>query len=216
MTELRLYAVGIDEVRDIFGADAALADRLMAAAKVRWFDNIPEPRRGILDKIGPLTKKALLPATPDMPTRADAEALLAGRYVAPERTLPAWRLLEGWVSVLAHDTLRLPMSAPDLDQLDFDLVAAGMPAELAIERAFRHETRVPLRPLPGMRIGYAKHAQALATADALRRVGDDVDPRSRGAADALRDWFAHYPCAWQDRATRDGRPAPDLVALWLA
>lgn len=215
MSELRLHAVDVDEVRAIFGADPTLAERLRQAAKVRWFDHTPEPRRGVLDRLGPLTTKALLPATPDMPTRDDADTLLAGRYVAPERTLPAWRLVEGWIGVLAHDSLQLQLSAAELDALDEDLVAAGLGADLAPGAILRRDPHLPLRPLPGMFVGHATHPRVLATADDLRRCRDDVAPRSRERAQALADFFAHAPTTWQERAAHEGRPAPGVVALWF-
>ena len=88
MVRIRLWAIGIGEVREIFGAPSEVAAARLAELTP---PAVTSPRApGLLGKLGPLLRRAsdapVIPA--DQPTRADAEALLKGSFIVPNR-LPA-------------------------------------------------------------------------------------------------------------------------------
>src|SRR4029453_5979548 len=102
MGELRLYAIGIEEVRGMFGAPPQVADHLRVVAQRAFAPpsmegpHDPLGRGGLLSKLGPIFKR--VPATPvispTQPEPHDLEVLLAGAYVPPNRTGATWRLPE--------------------------------------------------------------------------------------------------------------------------
>ena len=76
MGSLRLYAIGIDEVRAIFGAPEATATALRAIAAHR-FPAAPSSAPGLLGKLGPVFRRApdapvLRPGVPHGPDEAPA------------------------------------------------------------------------------------------------------------------------------------------------
>ena len=62
MGELRLYAVGIEEVRGMFGASPQVAEHLREVARRAFAPPAVEARSGLLSKLGPIFKR--VPATP--------------------------------------------------------------------------------------------------------------------------------------------------------
>ena len=96
MGELRLYAIGIEEVRGIFGASPQIADQLRELARNAFAPPREASRGGLLGKLGPIFRR--VPATPVLsatqPDPHDVEVLLAGAYVPPERVGATWRVLE--------------------------------------------------------------------------------------------------------------------------
>lgn len=95
MGELRLYAIGIDEVRDVFRASPELAAELRRVAETAYPPKTTPPAPGLLGKLGPLFRRpAGAPVvSPDTPVEADVADLLAARFIRPERQPAAWRLL---------------------------------------------------------------------------------------------------------------------------
>ncbi|MGV8847292.1 hypothetical protein [Tessaracoccus sp.] len=160
MQELRLFAISIDAVRDIFGADAPLAAHLRQVA-ARHFAPAPRPR-SIVDRVGPLFARQ--PSTQidrRNPTSADVDSLLAGGHIPPDRLSPCWRLLLVWLEDLAphHSTIRVDA----LDQLEFDLARAGLPSDFSLRHLARRELGTALRPMPDQIVGYSKHVHVVET-----------------------------------------------------
>lgn len=214
MTELRLYAIGIDEVRDMFGAPPEIASTLRSIATTEFA--APTRKSGMLGKLGPLFKRDYFASDddPSRPRHDDVENLLAGRYVAPDRMIPAWRLVETWLVQRAWGNLRLPASPQQLEALDFDLARAGLPPELALASVFRNDVQVPLRPLSGMRIGYAKYPHVLAIGNGLKRALLQIEGQSAELAKTVEEWVQGFP-HWAEVAPTISRPVPDLVGLYL-
>jgi hypothetical protein len=127
MGELRLYAIGIEEVRGMFGASPQVADHLREVAQRAFAPPSVEGRGGLLSKLGPIFKR--VPATPvispTQPEPHDVEVLLAGAYVPPDRTGATWRLLETLVQGIAWGSTRMGLTAQQLDDLDFALARGG-------------------------------------------------------------------------------------------
>lgn len=212
MGEMRLFAVGIYEVRDIFAAPPELAERLRSAA-VPLFANTPKPKTGLLDKLGPLFRKPLLPppGTPE-PQQTDSEAILEGRFIPPDRVPAAWKLLEHWLSELSWGRFDLDITSGELDQWDFDLARAGMSSQYGIGKLFNEEVELPLRPLQGLATGYIKHHQVISAIAALELSAEQLSGQSAEWTEKLLSWLRGFP-HWAEAATGIGRPAPDLVAL---
>src|SRR6185436_16405044 len=57
MGELRLYAIGIEEVRGMFGAPPQVADHLREVAQRAFAPPSLEARGGLLSKLGPIFKR---------------------------------------------------------------------------------------------------------------------------------------------------------------
>lgn len=217
MVEIRLYAIGIDEVRDWFGAGPGTAATLRGIAAERFRVPLAEqrPPSGMLSKLGPLFRHdpwaPRLPA--DLPTPDDVEQLITGRFVAPDRLPRAWTVLRAWLDALAWGHLVLALGDAEWRDFEFDLARAGVPSQFAVSKLWGLDPALPLRAEPGTLVGYAKHHHAVATADALRnaspRVGDGSrEPLGRvvGFLDALAGWSAAAAAA--------GRPTPDVVAAY--
>lgn len=166
MHTLRLFVVGIDAVRDIFGADAALAARLRASAAARFAPPEPERPTSLLSRLGPLRRRA--PATEvdaSAPLAGDVEALLAGGYVPPERQRQGWQLLVHWLEELSVAAETLVVD--DLDAREFDLACAGLASDHSLRQLAGRQLGLPLRPPPGALVGYAKHDHAVEALRAL-------------------------------------------------
>lgn len=192
MGELRLYAIAIDDVRDMFGAPAETADRLrkLAADALR---TAPEPARpqGLLGKLGPLLRRpADAPVVPDgAPLPSDVETLLVGRYVQPDRLAACWQVVETWLEHESRGMLRVEMTPAGLEQVEFELARAGLASDHALGRLMMGDARLGLRPAPGMRVGYAKNAHLVATAQALRQCLDQVQQPVRERVEPVADFL---------------------------
>ncbi len=216
MGELHLWAVSIDEVRDMFGADSDAKARLRGlAASAFKLAEPAHPRTGLLGKVGPLFRHPfdapLL--TPDSPLPSDVDALLNGRYIAPERLAPAWRVVIAWLDAEAWAGFSLAAAPAQLDDLEFDLARAGLSSDFSLRHLMSGDPQLPLRPAPGMSVGYCKQGHVIATRDALDAVLENVEDTSRQrAASLLR--FLNGVHEWSARAIEAGRPQPDLVVIW--
>lgn len=178
MRELRLFAISINDVRDIFGAHPALAARLRQLAATEFAP--PARARSLLDRIGPLlSRNRSVEIDPRQPLAGDVDALLSGGHIQYERLPQSWDLMLLWLTALA--TRSLSLTVHDLDGLEFDLARAGLPSDFSLRQLAERELGIALRPLPGQVVGYSKHAHVRATHDHLRRVHDEAPPNLQGA-----------------------------------
>lgn len=205
-----MTAISIDEVRDIFGASPEFAERLRALATEHFAPPV-ERRRGFI--AGLFRRDPIVETRPDRPTMTDLENLLAGRYVAPERTTASWVLLDGWLQRLGWGQLELPLFPAELNDLEFDLARSGLSSQFAIRKLLAGEAQLPLRAPAGVRVGYAKFAHVVATRDALHEVLPRLTEANRerlGQLIAFLDGFD----SWEQVAANSGRPRPDLLGQW--
>ncbi|WP_147454027.1 hypothetical protein [Tessaracoccus antarcticus] len=173
MQELRLFAIGINDVRDIFGADAPLAARLRDSA-ARHFAAPPHPR-SLLSKLGPVfSRHPQSEVDPQNPLRSDVDALLAGGHIPVERLVQCWQVLLAWLGDLSAQSLDITLDG--LEALEFDLALAGLPSDFSVRRLASRELGTPLRPLPHQVVGYSKHQHVVETYTELRQVHDDAGP----------------------------------------
>ena len=82
MGSLRLYAIAINEVRDIFSAPEETATALRAIAADRFAES-PPASTGLLSRLGPVFRRApdAPVIRPGVPSGSDVDALLTGRHV---------------------------------------------------------------------------------------------------------------------------------------
>lgn len=217
MGELRLYAIGIDELRGIIGAGAG-ADRedLREAAQRAFAAPEPAPARGLLAKLGPLFRRPpdapVIP--PTQPEPRDVDVLLSGAYVAPERMGASWRVLEALAQYRCWGSTRMPLTAQSLDELDFALARGGVSAAAGLAHLLAASTDIRLLPVPGLTVGWHQHHDALAMAVAYRAAMPQIKTeQQRGLVSSLIDWLDGF-APWARAAGEIGRPTPDLVGFW--
>lgn len=209
MSTLWLYAVTIDEVRGIFGADPSLAARLRAAAARKFAAEAPSSH-GLLGKLGPTFRRPVdAPIRrPDLPTGGEVDALLASRYLPPDRLGAAWVLLLAWLDELAPDALRLALSAAQLSDFDFDLACSGVPSRLGLTDLLKTGLGIPLAPAPGWAAGWVPAERAATIAPSWRSCLSELAEDRRELADTVLDWLEARP-GWTGPS-----PSPDLVAIF--
>lgn len=217
MGELRLYAIGIDEVRGMFGASPAEQGRLRdvaAAALAPAAD--PAGRGGLITKLGPIFRRppAAVVISPTQPVPQDLEVLLAGAYVPPDRTGATWRLLETLVQGSAWGSTRMSLTPGSLDDLDFALARAGVTSAVGLRHLLSSTTSVGLADVRGLTVGWHPHDKALAMAEAYRAAVPEIEtPEQQEMLSALVTWLDGF-VPWAQVAPTLGRPAPDLIGFW--
>ena len=222
MGELRLYAVGIEEVRGMFGASPQVAEHLRAVAQRAFAPpGLEGPhdavgRGGLLSKLGPIFKR--VPATPvispTQPEPHDLEVLLAGAYVPPNRTGATWRLLETLVQSIAWGSTRMSLTAQELDDLDFALARGGASASIGLRHLLNSTLSLNLIAVNGLKVGWYPHQKPAAMAEAYRSAMPGIKiEEQREMINSLTICLDGF-VPWAQVAASLGRPVPDLVGFW--
>ncbi len=155
-----MFAISINDVRDVFGAEPELAERLRRVAADRFATGQVQRRR-----LGPLQRRDPgREIDPTRPLQRDVDALLDGGFIPADRTRQCWQLLQVWLVELSTAVRTLEL---DLATAEYELAAAGLPSQYSIAHLWQRDLGVPLRPIAGQIVGYAKHAHALETLQAL-------------------------------------------------
>lgn len=215
MGEARLHAIGIDEVRDLFSGAPDAAAHLAHLAATAFPPEVTARPVGLLGKLGPLLRRppGAPVVRPGVPTARDLDDLVHGRDLGPDRLSAGWALVRLWLDDRAWGQTVATLAEGDIDELDFALSSAGVPARLAFRQVFNDRLAIPVKALPGQATGYVRHGHALAMAEAWRPVLATLPNVLAGPARDLVDWLDGF-AAWADDARTAGRPAPDLVATW--
>lgn len=217
MGELRLYAIGIAEVRGMFGAGPEQTEHLRGLAERAFAAPVAAGRSGgLISKLGPIFKR--VPAAPVIsptdPEPRDVDALLAGAHVPYERLGATWRVLETLVQGTAWGSTKIGLPATALDDLDFALARGGVPAAVGLRHLLSTSTAINLAPVPGLSAGWHPYEKALAMAGAYRSAAEELeDAEQRELTEALVVWLDGF-VPWARVAASLGRPAPDLVGFW--
>lgn len=217
MGELRLYAVGVDEVRDLFCAGPELAAEFRGIVAEQFPPRTTPKAPGMLGKLGPLFRKpagAVL-VGPETPVDADVADLLAGRFIRPERQPVAWRLLEAYLAATAWSRHRIDLDVTRFNDLEFDLARAGLDPRFGLSRLVNRELGVPLQTYRGLSTGYTPHAVALDAAGAWRNTLPRLSPANHAVAEPYAAWLAQFHHYGQ-AAPAKGRPVPDLIVVYRA
>ena len=178
MQRLVVYAISIDDVRDIFRAPPRLAQRLRAVAAERF----ATPRPARRSWFAPLMRRD--PATEvdaSQPLSSDVEAMLSGSYIAPQRAPQCWRLFTVWLEELAAAHRSLPWDSEAFEQAEWDLARCGLNSDYSLRSLADRRLAVPLLPQPGQVVGYAKRVHALEALEDYRQVlaNPECSPASR-------------------------------------
>ncbi|MDN5760884.1 MAG: hypothetical protein L0H41_01015 [Microlunatus sp.] len=217
MGELRLYAIGIEEMRGIIGAGNQTPE-LRAAADRAFAPAVSPKPRGLIAKLGPLFKRPpdAPVLSPTDPEPLDVDALLAGAYISPERTGASWRVLEALTQYRCWGSTRMPLTLQSLDELDFALARGGVAAAVGLGHLLASNTDVRLIPVPGLTVGWHRHDKALAMAGAYRAAMPQIkSEEQRELVSALATWLDGF-IPWSQVAADLGRPVPDLVGFWAS
>lgn len=184
MQTLVASAISIDDVRDMFGADPALAERLREIAARRFAETPPPKRRWF----GPVIKQdPAFRVDAALPSSADLEAVLSGGYVSPDRMPQAWRLVIAWLEELSAASERIAWDPAQMDTIEFDLARAGLNSDYSLRHLAERDLGISIRALPGHFAGYAKHVQAAETFEALKsiRTAPELGDGARALLDPL-------------------------------
>jgi hypothetical protein len=213
MGSVRLYAIAIDEVRDIFRASPETASALRAVAAERFAGSAPA-MPGLLGKLGPVFRRQpdAPVVRPDVPSGSDADLLLCGRYVPPHRLAACWTLLETWLEHLSWGWTAQEVSESRLDEFDFDLVRCEVPARHALRNLLNSDLRIALMPCPGLAAGWARREHVESMAAAWRPAVTRLEPEHQPMAKDILSWLDGYH-GWADAAVTAHRPPPDVVAV---
>lgn len=217
MGELRLYAIGVDEVRDAFCAAPDVAEDFRRIVAEAFPPETTPKAPGMLGKLGPLLRRA--PGAPilrpDTPVAADVADLLAGRFVRPDRQPAAWRLLEAYLAAKSWSTHTIGLDVGRFNDLEFDLARAGVNPGFGLGKLVNNELSLPLHAYRGLSTGLTKHGQALAAAAAWRSALPHLSPQNRAIAEPYAAWLAQFH-HYAQAAPQRGRPVPDVVVVFHA
>lgn len=217
MGELRLYAIGIEEVRGMFGAAPYEQSRLREVA-AKALAPAPEAARrgGLITKLGPIFKRppAAVVLSPTQPVPTDVDALLTGAYVPPDRVGATWRVLETLVAGTAWGATLMTLTPESLDDLDFALARGGVTSSVGLRHLLNSNASLNLLPVRGLTVGWHPHEKALAMAGAYRAAMPQIKTREQQEmVAALVAWLDGF-IPWAQVAVTLHRPAPDLVGFW--
>ena len=216
MGELRLYAVGLDEVRGVRGAPDDRAEHLREVAR-RAFTPAPDAQpAGLLGKLGPLFRRppAAQVVSPTQPEPHDVEVLLAGAHIRPERTGATWRVLETLICDLAWGSTKMSLSPQALDDLDFALARGGVSSSVGLRHLLDTTAALDLMPVQGLTVGWHRYETALAMAGAYRAAMPQIrTTEQQEMVTALAHWLDGF-VPWAQVAASLGRPVPDLIGFW--
>jgi hypothetical protein len=215
MGQLRLYAVGIEEMRGIIGAGSLTAE-LREAARQAFAPPERPKAKGLIGKLGPIFRRP--PDAPIIcatdPEPRDVEVLLAGAYISPDRMGASWRVLEALVQYRCWGSTSLPLDPQSLEDLDFALARGGVAAAVGIGHLLTSNTDVRLIPVQGLTVGWHRHDKALAMAEAYRAAMPQIKTdEQRELVSDLVTWLDGF-IPWSQVAVGVGRPVPDLVGFW--
>lgn len=217
MGELHLYAIGIDEVRDIVGANPTLREKLLPLAEQAFAPPAESPPpTGLLGKLGPLFRRPVGAVVVDegRPCPEDFERLVAGQWIPPERLSPTWRLFEALVAARSWGTTRFDVDEAFVSQLDFDLTRAGSPSAFGLASFLHSGARIGLTTMTGLKLCYWVNGHASSADEAYAEVVEELEPgRNRDAVRVLINWFNDFT-PWGEQATAADRPPPDLLGFW--
>ncbi|MDO5678264.1 MAG: hypothetical protein Q4G35_12240 [Propionibacteriaceae bacterium] len=181
MQGLVVYAISIDDVRDIFRAPPQLAERLRAVAAER----MPAPARPRRSWFAPLMRRD--PATevdPARPSRVDIDTMLTGAYIPPDRLEQSWQLLTVWLEELSAARCTIPWDRDAFDRVEWDLARAELNSDYSLRSLADRPLAIPLRPQPDQVVGYAKRVHAVEALEEYRRVLADPE-----LTDESRAWL---------------------------
>ncbi len=215
MGTLRLYALGINEMRDLFQGSPQVAERLSQLVAETYPTRPEPPPRGFFDRLMRRDEQPATVATRTQggPTSDDVDRVVRGHFVSPDRLPAAWNLVTIWLGDRAWGTTRIEIDESAGNDLDFDLAAAGVPPSASVRSLFERSLQLPIQPLPGGAAGYLRGQRADAMRAAWVSAVPRLSPENAETAQQMVTWLGGLD-SWRDQARDAGRPAPDIIALY--
>ena len=215
--ELRLWAINVDLFRQCFAAPPELADTLREVSASATPAVLKKRVGWLLSVLGPLTRNPLNAPVirPGIPNNVDAEAMMTSRYISSDRLSACWVLARSWLDHFATAQIVLPLASAQFEELEFDLVRAGVSTQLSIRRLWRHSIDVSLRATDAMTIGYMDHMTVLRLVDEWTNALPELEEGTIEFARPLLDFAKDYP-QYAEEASAAGTPPPDLIAWWTS
>lgn len=213
--DIRLYAIGMDEVVTMYGAAAEGAPEATQLREIGERGCRPEAEeapRG-LGRFFARRTRTLTEVDPDEPDADDVEAFLTGDSIAPHRVRAAWRLQERLIAGRAWGSFSLPYGTQDVDQVDFALARGGVSAAVGLRHLFASTTPISLVSRHDLVVGWHDHDRAHQMAESFRTALDEVPTEQRDQVVQLVDWLDQLD-TWAEQAAAAGRPRPDLIGFW--
>lgn len=164
MNRLVIFAIDIDDVRDIFGAAPALAERLRCVVAAHFSGPTPSKRSWFKPM---LRRDPDTEVRTDRPLRGDVDALLSGGHIAPDRAQACWQVFTLWLEELSSAHQEVPYDPALFERIEWDLARSGLNSDYSLRRLADRQLGTPLRPLPDQVAGYAKSVHVAETAEAL-------------------------------------------------
>lgn len=213
MGELRLTAIGVDQLMELFSGSPAIEDHLRGAAAQAFPPPAPAAKGSLLRKVGPLLRVApgAPVVRPGVPTGEDLHNLTRGRFVKADRLAAAWALVRVWLDACGWPSLVLTIDEPAMNDLDFELATGGVETRYALRRLLNGHLALPLRHAPGQVTGFVPYEQAVAMREAWRTALPTLSPHNAAVAQYLGGWLTGLE-GWAEYARRTGLPLPDLIA----
>ncbi|SES01506.1 hypothetical protein SAMN05443377_13017 [Propionibacterium cyclohexanicum] len=208
MATTLLFAIGIDEVRELFGATPEIAARLRGIASSQPAP-VPAPRQ---HAHASHHRQRLADTGPAPLNASELEALIAGHYVEPDRLASAWQVVVSWLSALCWDHCHIAASSEQLSAWDFQLAVAGLPSRYSLAQLWGRDAQIPLRPAPGMHIGYVRGHHVLAGWGEMAPRLTALDSQTVAALAPLTGLLGRFG-QWGSVARAHGRPEPDLFTV---
>ena len=215
--ELRLWAINVDLFRQCFAAPPELAEKLREVTDSMTATSSSNKPGGLLSKLGPLLRH---PPTapvirPGIPNRQDGESMMTSRYIASDRLSASWILAQAWLDSLATAHTTIPLPRTQFDELEFDLVRAGVPTQISIRHLWRHSIDIPLRVTDDMTVGYMEHPTVLYLVEQWKNALPDLEEGTVEFATPLLD-FASPFLEYSATAADQGTQGEDLIAWWTS
>lgn len=204
---MRLYAIGMDEVLVMYGA---VAEQVPGAEVLRGLAQ-PEPAEAPPKRW--FGRRTAVAVDPDEPTETDIEAFLSGDSIETGRTRAAWRLQERLVAGCSWGALALPYGPAEVDEVDFALARGGVSAAVGLRHLFTAVAPISLVAQPGLQVGWYASDRVATMVTAFRDGLAEVPEAHQSEIAGLVEWLSNWP-EWSAAADAAGRETPDLVGFW--
>lgn len=204
---MRLYAIGMDEVLMMYGA---VAEQVPGAEVLR---DLAQPVAAEVPQKRRFGWSSAAVVDPDEPTEADAEAFLSGDSIDTARIRATWRLQERLVAGCSWGGFALPYGSAEVDEVDFALARGGVSAAVGLRHLFSAVAPISLVAQPELQVGWYASDRVATMVTAFRQGLSEVPNEHQSLIAGLVDWLSNWP-EWSAAAGDAGRIAPDLVGFW--
>ena len=138
---------------------------------------------------------------------------MTSRYIASDRLSASWTLARAWLDSLAVAYTTIPLSQATIDELEFDLVRAGVPTQVSIRRLWKRPFDIPLRATNDMYAGYMDYETVCLLIDEWTAAMEELEEGTVEFATPILEFASAFP-QYAAEAAEAGTPPPDIIAWW--